>query len=73
MDVEILLHGVPSGQDYYGVKEEQKLAESFYTNSNESVKEEWEYSLCILHLFAIQKYRWCRRTFWFIYRNNFAS
>lgn len=38
MDVEILLHGVPSGQDYYGVKEEQKLAESFYTNSNESVK-----------------------------------
>lgn len=38
MDVEILLHGVPSGQDYYGVKEEQKLAESFYTSSNESVK-----------------------------------
>lgn len=38
MDVEILLHGVPSGQDYYGLKEEQKLAESFYTSSNESVK-----------------------------------
>jgi hypothetical protein len=38
MDVEILLHGVPSGQDYYGIKEEQKLAESFYTSSNESVK-----------------------------------
>lgn len=38
MDVEILLHGVPSGQDYFGIKEEQKLAESFYTNSNESVK-----------------------------------
>lgn len=38
MDVEILLHGVPSGQDYFGIKEEQKLAESFYTSSNESVK-----------------------------------
>ena len=38
MDVEILLHGVPSGQDYYGLKEEQKLAESFYTSSIESVK-----------------------------------
>lgn len=38
MDVEILLHGVPSGQDYYGIKEEQNLADSFYHNTNESVK-----------------------------------
>ena len=38
MDVEILLHGVPSGQDYYGLKEEQKITESFYSSSNESVK-----------------------------------
>ncbi|MBO5816507.1 MAG: hypothetical protein J6R26_00970 [Paludibacteraceae bacterium] len=38
MDVEILLHGVPNGQDYYGPKEEQKQTETFYTKSNESIK-----------------------------------
>ena len=38
MDVEVLLHGVPSGQDYYGLKGEQKQAAVFYVKSQESVK-----------------------------------
>lgn len=38
MNVEILLHGVPEGQDYYGVEEERANAELFYDNSVESVK-----------------------------------
>ncbi|MBQ3997730.1 MAG: hypothetical protein II644_00140 [Paludibacteraceae bacterium] len=36
--MEILLHGVPDGQDYYGVKEEQTNMGLFYDNSMESVK-----------------------------------
>ena len=38
MDIEIMLHGVPSGQDYYGIKEEQRLSEFFYDDSNEETK-----------------------------------
>ena len=38
MDVEILVHGVPDGQDYYGIKEEQTNMGLFYDNSTESVK-----------------------------------
>ena len=38
MDVEILVHGVPDGQDYYGVSEERNNAELFYDNSGESIK-----------------------------------
>lgn len=38
MDVEIYLHGVPDGQDYFGIKEEQTNAGLFYDNSTESVK-----------------------------------
>lgn len=38
MDVEVLLHGVPKGQDFYGIKEEQQQLEVFYAKSNESVK-----------------------------------
>lgn len=38
MDVEILIHGVPDGQDYYGIKEEQTNMGLFYDSSKESVK-----------------------------------
>lgn len=38
MNVEILIHGVPDGQDYYGIAEERTYAELFYDNSAESVK-----------------------------------
>lgn len=38
MDVEILIHGVPDGQKYYGAKEEQTNMGLFYDNSMESVK-----------------------------------
>ena len=38
MNVEILIHGVPDGQDYYGIGEERTYAELFYDNSAESVK-----------------------------------
>ena len=38
MDVEILIHGVPNGHDYYGPKEEQNNAGSFYITSQESIK-----------------------------------
>ena len=38
MNVEILIHGVPDGQDYYGIDEERAYAELFYDNSAESVK-----------------------------------
>lgn len=38
MNVEILVHGVPQGQDYFGVEEERTYVESFYDNSAESVK-----------------------------------
>ncbi len=38
MDVEILIHGVPDGQKYYGTKEEQTNMGLFYDNSMESVK-----------------------------------
>lgn len=38
MDVEILIHGVPDGQKYYGTKEEQANMGLFYDNSMESVK-----------------------------------
>ena len=38
MDVELLIHGVPDGQDYYGIKEEQTNMGLLYDNSTESVK-----------------------------------
>lgn len=38
MNVEILVHGVPQGQDYFGVEEERTYVESFYDNSAELVK-----------------------------------
>lgn len=38
MDVEIFIHGVPDGQDYYGISEEQTSLGLFYDNSKESVK-----------------------------------
>jgi hypothetical protein len=38
MDVEILIHGVPDGQKYYGTKDEQTNMGLFYDNSMESVK-----------------------------------
>lgn len=38
MNVEILIHGVPDGQDYYGIAEERTYAELFYDNSAESIK-----------------------------------
>jgi len=38
MDVEIMLHGVPEGQDYYGIPEERANAVLFYDNSSESIK-----------------------------------
>ena len=38
MDVEILIHGVPDGQDYDGIAEARTYAELFYDNSTESVK-----------------------------------
>lgn len=38
MDVEILIHGVPNGHDYFGPKEEQNNAGSFYITSQESIK-----------------------------------
>ena len=38
MDVEILIHGVPDGQDYFGIKNEQTNMELFYDSSVESVK-----------------------------------
>ncbi|MCQ2272211.1 MAG: hypothetical protein MJZ72_05430 [Bacteroidales bacterium] len=38
LDVELLVHGVPDGQDYYGIKEEQTNMGLFYDNSTESVK-----------------------------------
>ena len=38
MDVEILIHGVPDGQDYFGIKSEQTNMELFYDSSIESVK-----------------------------------
>jgi hypothetical protein len=38
MDVEVFLHGVPRGQDFFGLQDEQHQHEIFYTRSNESVK-----------------------------------
>ena len=38
MDIEIIFHGVPSGQDYYGIKEEWTNVELFYDSSTESIK-----------------------------------
>lgn len=38
MDLELLLHGVPDGQDYYGIGEEQANMGLSYDNSTESVK-----------------------------------
>lgn len=38
MDIEIFLHGVPNGQDFYGTKEEQANMGMFYDTSTESVK-----------------------------------
>ncbi|MBO5348555.1 MAG: hypothetical protein J6A89_01860 [Clostridia bacterium] len=38
MDVEILIHGVPNGHDYFGLKEEQNTAGTFYISSQESIK-----------------------------------
>ena len=38
MDVEVFLHGVPRGQDFFGLQDEQHQYEIFYTRSNESVK-----------------------------------
>lgn len=38
LDVELLVHGVPDGQDYYGIKDEQTNMGLFYDNSTESVK-----------------------------------
>lgn len=38
MDVEILVHGVPNGHDYFGLKEEQNTAGTFYISSQESIK-----------------------------------
>ena len=38
MDVEILIHGVPDGQDYDGIAEARTYAELFYDDSTESVK-----------------------------------
>ena len=38
MDVELLIHGVPDGHDYYGIKEEQANMSLFYDNSSEPVK-----------------------------------
>ena len=38
MDIEVLLHGVPNGQDYYGIKEERRVVENFYNNSSEESK-----------------------------------
>lgn len=38
MNVEILIHGVPQGQDYFGVEEERTYVDTFYDNSAESVK-----------------------------------
>lgn len=38
MDLELLIHGVPDGQDYYGIKEEQTNMGLSYDNSTESVK-----------------------------------
>lgn len=38
MDIELLIHGVPEGQDFYGIKEERENIDLFYDNSKESVK-----------------------------------
>ena len=38
MEVEVFLHGVPRGQDFFGLQDEQHQHEIFYTRSNESVK-----------------------------------
>lgn len=38
MDVELLIHGVPDGQKFFGIKEEQTNMGLFYDNSIESVK-----------------------------------
>ena len=38
MDLELLIHGVPDGQDYYGIGEERTNMGLFYDNSTESVK-----------------------------------
>ena len=38
MDLELLIHGVPDGQDYYGITEEQTNVGLFYDSSAESVK-----------------------------------
>ena len=38
MDVEILVHGVSEGQEFYGIKEESAHIDLFYDNSKESVK-----------------------------------
>lgn len=38
MDIEIMIHGVPDGQDYLGIQEEHDNMGLFYDNSNESVK-----------------------------------
>lgn len=38
MDVELLIHGVPEGQDYYGIEDERTNAGLFYDNSTEVVK-----------------------------------
>ncbi len=38
MDVEVLIHGVPRGHDYYGIKEEEKCKDCFYDGSKEETK-----------------------------------
>jgi hypothetical protein len=38
MDIEIMIHGVPDGQDYWGIQEEHDNMGLFYDNSNESIK-----------------------------------
>lgn len=38
MEVELLIHGVPDGHDYYGIKVEQSNMSLFYDNSTEPVK-----------------------------------
>ena len=38
MDIEVFFHGVPSGQDYYGITEEWANVELFYDGSTESIK-----------------------------------
>ena len=42
MKVEIFLHGVPIGQDYFGIQDEVEYTSSFYCKSDESIKLEVE-------------------------------